>query len=114
MKTHIVYNTLSFQSFSQAAFRDNTLGLPKFCPEASIPLINRSTLYTYLKNFHSPERIVLAGVGVDHQSLVNVAKEFFIDKKRPIWTEDSSLIIPSKTVDNSYAQYTGGIVKVFF
>ena len=47
----------------QAGYRNNTLGLPKLCPEENISKVNASTLYTYLKNCHTPERMVLAGVG---------------------------------------------------
>ena len=34
----------------------------------------RRTLMTYLKSYHSPDRMVLAGVGVDHDQLVEVAQ----------------------------------------
>ena len=39
---------------------------------------------------------------------------YFVDEK-PIWDEDQSLIIPGRTgnlVDDSVAQYTGGLIVV--
>lgn len=47
-----------------AAFKENTLGFPKLCPENNADIINRNTLLTYLKYHHTPERMVIAGVGV--------------------------------------------------
>ncbi len=96
----------------QAAYRDNTVGLPKFCPSENIPIINRSALYTYLKNFHTPQRMVVAGVGMDHQHLVQLTQEYFVDKKSPIWLENSDLIDPMKADDKSVTQYTGGHLQV--
>ncbi|RXG60105.1 Mitochondrial-processing peptidase subunit alpha [Armadillidium vulgare] len=93
----------------EAAYRDNTLGLPKICPAENIMTIDRDTLFTYLKNHHTPERMVLAGVGVSHERLVEYAQKYFVDDL-PIWEEDKSLSIrTSLKPDKSYAQYTGGI-----
>ncbi|KAI0215179.1 Mitochondrial-processing peptidase subunit alpha [Lamellibrachia satsuma] len=95
-----------------AAFRGNTLGLPKICPEMSLPLIDQSMLYTYMKNYHTPERTVLAGVGVEHDTLVDLAREYFV-QNTPIWNENPNLIIKSREgLDLSLAQYTGGMVQV--
>ncbi|KAB7497671.1 Mitochondrial-processing peptidase subunit alpha [Armadillidium nasatum] len=88
-----------------AAYRDNTLGLPKICPAENIMTIDRDTLFTYLKNHHTPERMVLAGVGVSHERLVEYAQKYFVDDL-PIWEEDKSLSIrTSLKPDKSYAQY---------
>lgn len=59
------------QIFSlQAAYRDNTLGLPKLCPSGNVQKIDQTLLFTYLKNHYTPSRMVVAGVGVDHDRLV--------------------------------------------
>jgi processing peptidase subunit alpha len=42
-----------------AAFRDNTLGLPKLCPDLNTSKIDRNMLLTYLKNHHTPKRMVV-------------------------------------------------------
>ncbi|CAG5095106.1 Similar to PMPCA: Mitochondrial-processing peptidase subunit alpha (Pongo abelii) [Cotesia congregata] len=93
-----------------AAYSDNTLGLPKLCPSENIGKINRNILFTYLKNYYTPKRMVVAGVGIEHNDLVNAVKKYFVNEK-PIWEQDSSLALDKiNTVDNSIAQYTGGLV----
>ena len=64
-----------------------------------------------MKNFHTPDRMVLAGVGMEHQLLVDLAKEQFCNVN-PIWSEQQHLIDPKKSTDNSISQYTGGKVLV--
>ena len=64
-----------------------------------------------MNSYHSPERMVLAGVGVDHDVLVKLAEEHFVQKS-PIWTDDMSLIDSSKPFDASLSQYTGSLVQV--
>lgn len=56
---------------------------------------------------------MLAGVGVEHQRLVEAAEKYFVEEK-PIWEIDDGLVLPTKNlaVDESVAQYTGGIVLV--
>jgi len=95
-----------------AAYRDNTLGLPKICPRESVNVIDRKVLMTYLSNFHTPERMVLAGVGVDHDSLVNLASEYFL--RAPVWSRDdcAGFVDKSKGRDLSPAVYTGGKIEI--
>ncbi|PNF36735.1 Mitochondrial-processing peptidase subunit alpha, partial [Cryptotermes secundus] len=95
-----------------AAYRDNTLGLPKICPEANILKIDRSLLFTYLKHHYTPKRMVVTGVGVDHDELLTSVRKYFVDMK-PIWEEDTDLVVPTLNmqVDESIAQYTGGIIQ---
>jgi processing peptidase subunit alpha len=89
------------------------LGLPKICPEANLLTIDRSVLFTYLKHHYTPKRMVVAGVGVDHNALVESVQKYFVDMK-PIWEEDTDLVLPAHNmkVDDSVAQYTGGMVQV--
>lgn len=92
-----------------AAYRDNTLGLPKICPHGNIEKIDRKILFTYLKNHYTPKRMVVAGVGIDHDDLVRAVERHFVEDK-PIW-QDSSLVLNDRganMVDESVAQYTGG------
>ncbi|XP_015512900.1 mitochondrial-processing peptidase subunit alpha isoform X1 [Neodiprion lecontei] len=95
-----------------AAYRDNTLGLPKICPEGNISKIDRNILFTYLKNHYTPSRMVVAGVGIEHKALVDAVQEFFVTEK-PIWKQNTDLVLPergSNFVDKSIAQYTGGFI----
>jgi processing peptidase subunit alpha len=75
--------------------------------------IDRSMLFTYLKHHYTPKRMVVAGVGVDHDALVASVQKYFVDLK-PIWEEDTDLVVPmlNMKVDDSVAQYTGGMVQV--
>jgi processing peptidase subunit alpha len=42
-----------------AGYRDNTLGLSKLCPEVNATKIDRNMLLNYLKNHHTPSRMVV-------------------------------------------------------
>ena len=67
------------EAIHAAAFANNTLGLPKMCPEGNVDsAINRAILINFLRSYHTPERMVLAGVGVDHDKLVEAAQVFSI------------------------------------
>ena len=94
---------LLVEKIHAAAFKNNTLGLPKICPEENIGRISRQTLYTYLSAYHRPERMVVAGVGVDHDTLVEAVQKHFVDTA-PAWRTDSKVVS-----DQSVAQYTGGV-----
>lgn len=92
--------------YVQAAFRGNTVGLPRFCPMENVDKIDRKLLHKYMRNYYVPERMVLAGVGVEHEQLVECARKYLLDVK-PVWGTSTPT-----NVDRSVAQYTGGIVKV--
>uniref|UniRef100_A0A8C2LPN4 Mitochondrial-processing peptidase subunit alpha n=1 Tax=Cricetulus griseus TaxID=10029 RepID=A0A8C2LPN4_CRIGR len=90
----------------EAAFRENTVGLHRFCPAENIAKIDREVLHSYLKNYYTPDRMVLAGVGVEHEHLVECARKYLLGAQ-PAWGATGAV-----DVDRSVAQYTGGIVKV--
>jgi len=96
-----------------AAFRGNTLGLPRICPPENVPLITGDMLYRYMAQLYDPKRMVLAGVGVDHERLVQAAMGPWYNTL-PIWKQQPELLgnEPLKPIDNSIAQYTGGEVTV--
>uniref|UniRef100_A0AAR2JX29 Mitochondrial-processing peptidase subunit alpha n=1 Tax=Pygocentrus nattereri TaxID=42514 RepID=A0AAR2JX29_PYGNA len=88
-----------------AAYRGNTVGLPRYCPAENVDKIDRKLLHTYLRSYYCPERMVLAGVGIEHEQLVECARKYLLNVK-PVWGTST----PEK-VDRSVAQYTGGIIK---
>lgn len=94
-----------------AAYRDNTLGLPKLCPPANAPLIDRDVLLSYLRLHHTPSRMVVAGVGVDHDEFVRHVEKFFANESAT-WELEPVKNNSVTEVDTSISQYTGGIVKV--
>ncbi|XP_045195947.2 mitochondrial-processing peptidase subunit alpha-like [Mercenaria mercenaria] len=108
-KMNPIPDILVTEKIFAAGYRSNTLGLPKICPADNITKIDPNILYTYMNSFYDPKRIVLAGVGMDHDMLVSMAEKYFTPKS-PIWTENKTVIDPSKGMDDSIAQYTGGLV----
>ena len=42
----------------------------------------QATLLNYLSHYYTPQRMVLAGVGVDHDELVSLAEEHFVNQVR--------------------------------
>lgn len=91
-----------------AAYRDNTLGLPKLCPPTNAPVIDRNMLLTYLKHHHTPKRMVIAGVGVQHDEFVRAVEKHFVEKQST-WDIEPIKNHGANSVDTSIAQYTGGI-----
>uniref|UniRef100_A0A8K9Y511 Mitochondrial-processing peptidase subunit alpha n=1 Tax=Oncorhynchus mykiss TaxID=8022 RepID=A0A8K9Y511_ONCMY len=89
-----------------AAYRGNTVGLPRFCPVESVEKIDKKLLHMYLQSYYCPERMVLAGVGIEHEQLVACARKYLLNVK-PVWGASTPT-----NVDLSVAQYTGGIVRM--
>lgn len=90
----------------QAAYRENTVGLHRFCPAENIAKVDRAALHSYLRTYYAPERMVLAGVGMEHERLVECARKHLLGA-RPAWGGEAAA-----DADRSVAQYTGGLVKV--
>jgi mitochondrial-processing peptidase subunit alpha len=77
------------------------LGLPKYTPEANIPRIDATMLRSFTKEFYQPERMVLAGVGIDHQQLIALGQKYFAVPKNQ-----------TKSSEMSKAVWTGGALLV--
>lgn len=59
-----------------------------------------------------PSRIVVAGIGVNHDLLVEASRKLF-DSSRTIWAQNKSLLLQKELpLDGSVAQYTGGEKRV--
>lgn len=82
------------------------MGLHRFCPAENIAKMDREVLHSYLRNYYTPDRMVLAGVGVEHEHLVECARKYLLGAQ-PAWGTTGAV-----DVDRSVAQYTGGIIKV--
>ena len=63
------------------AYNGQTLGNPLFCPEERIDSINPNLLLETKKDWYRPERMVIAGSGVGHQELVELAEKHFSSLK---------------------------------
>ncbi|XP_058528233.1 mitochondrial-processing peptidase subunit alpha [Ochotona princeps] len=90
----------------EAAYRENTVGLRRFCPPENLAKMDREVLHSYLRTYYTPGRMVLAGVGVEHEHLVQCARKHLLGAQ-PAWG-----VAEAVDVDRSVAQYTGGIIKL--
>jgi len=86
------------ESLHAAAFHDNTLGMPLYAPEDQV--FPKEDLLNHLKSFYTANRMVIAGVGVDHAQLVALAQKEFTSL-----SADSSVPVEQ-------AVYTGGDVRL--
>ncbi|EFO84738.1 CRE-MPPA-1 protein [Caenorhabditis remanei] len=95
----------------QAAFQHNTIGYPKFGLD-SLDKIRVSDVYGFLSRVHTPDRMVVGGIGVDHDEFVSIISRHF-ESKQPIWNSQPNLL-PAKIpqIDESRSQYTGGEVRI--
>ena len=87
--------------------------MPRLCPAENIDKIDQKILFAYLSQYYQPSRIVVAGVGLDHDDLVKTVEKHFVQLK-PTWEEDTAVLHPAAaklTPDASVAQYTGGDVR---
>ena len=62
----------------------------------------------FMRRYYIPKRTTIAAVNADHDDVVKWAEKYFVEQT-PIWANDSEDIPP---IDESIAQYTGGIIKV--
>ncbi|KAJ3279479.1 Mitochondrial-processing peptidase subunit alpha [Borealophlyctis nickersoniae] len=98
-------HALAFQrSDGQSPARGgDTWGRPLLCPMESLELMSAATLHEFHGTWYTPDRMVLAGVGMDHATLVSLAEEHFGDMQPPSPAHrelQQQSILPSK--------YTGG------
>lgn len=61
------------------AFKDNTLGMPLLCPEAQLDVLGEAEIRGFMRDWYRPERLVIAGVGMEHERLVELTERFFGD-----------------------------------
>ncbi|CAM4824447.1 unnamed protein product [Rotaria magnacalcarata] len=87
-----------------AAYGNKTLGLPKYIPLDNISRIDTSMLKSFTKEFYRPERMVLAGVGIDHQQLVDLGNKYFSVPK------SDTMNIDEKAAEQNKALWTGGTI----
>lgn len=59
------------------AFRDNTLGMPLLCPESQLGVLGEKEIRGFMRDWFRPERMVVAGVGMGHQELVELTEKYF-------------------------------------
>jgi processing peptidase subunit alpha len=90
----------------QAAYSNNTLGLPSLCPSDNISKITIEEVKRFVASHYVPSRMALVGVNVSHDPLVTLAEEHFVNPSTA-WSD-----VDTSPVDGSISQYTGGLVQV--
>jgi mitochondrial-processing peptidase subunit alpha len=65
----------------EVAYDRHSLGNPLLCPEDRIDLIDATTIRSFKSELYRPERMVIAGAGVPHQELVELADKYFSSLK---------------------------------
>jgi len=86
----------------KAAFCNNTLGLSPFASERSMSYFTPETIRGFMLDHFAPERMVLVGVNVEHDSLSKWAMRSFVDYNA----------IPMKPRTETKATYTGGDLRL--
>lgn len=85
-----------------AAYQNNTLGLPLFCPPERIPSISKKEILDYHKTFYQPQNTVIAMVGVPHEHALKLAQSELGDWKS----------LTNKRPDLGTIEYTGGEISL--
>ncbi|KAI0640036.1 LuxS/MPP-like metallohydrolase [Trametes polyzona] len=65
----------------EVAYDGKTLGNPLLCPEDRIDLIDGEALRSFMKQWYTPERMVIAGAGMQHEELVELVDKHFAPLK---------------------------------
>lgn len=77
------------------------LGNPLLCPEERISQIDADALRASIKEWYRPERMVIAGAGMHHEQLVELADKFFSSLK-PSTTSSQPSASRSNTIPSPH------------
>lgn len=67
----------------EVAFQGNTLGHPLLIPEDRLAKIDAECIKSYRKEWFRPDRMVIAGAGVPHEELLQLAEKHFGHLENP-------------------------------
>ncbi|KAA1468123.1 mitochondrial processing peptidase [Dentipellis sp. KUC8613] len=75
----------------EVAYNGEGLGNPLLCPEHRIDAITEPLMRSFVKDWYRPERMVIAGAGMQHEQLVELADKYFSSLKyEPVQPPTSS------------------------
>ena len=81
------------------AYNERGLGNPMICPEDRLDKINEGLLRHAIHDWYRPEKIVIAGAGMPHDELIELADKFFSSlKSSPI---QATQLRPTSNVNNA-------------
>jgi mitochondrial-processing peptidase subunit alpha len=78
----------------EVAFGSNGLGNPLVCPDNRLDVVDSNSLRTFMRQWYQPERLVIAGAGIEHEELVTLAERRFSGM--------SNLAFAPQTCDSKY------------
>ena len=90
------------EAIHEAAWNNNTVGLPLYAPPHNLPYFTSETLKQYQRTYFTPKRMVVTAIGYEHSQLVELVQACFTQ-------------LPPDVIDPSSrqpAQYTGGDVRI--
>lgn len=67
--------------FHEVAYGGRTLGNPLLCPPERLDLVDADIMRAFTKEVYRPERMVIAGAGMRHEELVELADKYFSSLK---------------------------------
>jgi processing peptidase subunit alpha len=80
-------------------FKGNTLGNPLLCPYEKVEDVTCNMMKDVVEGYYRPDRMVVAGIGMEHDKMVQWATEYFGDMPKPSTVVEASPL----------ARYTGGM-----
>lgn len=66
------------------AYGKGGLGNPLLCPEEQVSAMNEALLRDTMSKWYTPDRMVIAGAGMPHEELVELADKHFSSLKAPV------------------------------
>jgi len=88
------------EAVHSVAYHNNTLGLPVFAPKHNLELFNSESLRQHVKRWYTPSRMVVAGVGVNHEEFVKLTESLFTELGDDV------------AIQKEKAEYTGGELRL--
>ena len=86
----------------QVAYKDNTLGMPSALPLEQAGVLGEKELRGYLSDWFRPERMVVTGLGMPHEELVDLVEENFTTPP------PYGSVVSEYNNRDTVAMYTGG------
>jgi processing peptidase subunit alpha len=88
-----------------AAFRNNTYGNPFMATKADLASFTTEALFNHTSRYFTADRVVVSGVGMGHDALVNYAREYLsglpgssgVEKLAPVYTGGESRLASTDT-----------------
>lgn len=79
------------------AYNNATLGNSLLCSPSNLQAMTTDNLRSFMQSWYTPERIVVAGAGVDHQQLLDLTEPLFGHLKSSVDSDVSSLLSTSSS-----------------